>query len=164
LQRPVIQRQFRHHVLQLPVLILQLLHLLRVATLHAAVLRLPATVGDTVGAVRSVAALKPDVAVPNIGLAGTGGIQAANQIRNLGLAPKIIFLTVQDDPDCVDALCNGRKLCVEAPDVLRPFDRDQRRLGGATVLLLPLASLGHVLIRLESRGASLLVVLVLYSS
>src|SRR3954462_11877619 len=32
-------------MLQLPVLVLQLLHLLRVATLHPAVLRLPAVVG-----------------------------------------------------------------------------------------------------------------------
>src|SRR5207302_5230142 len=43
-QRPVIQRQLGHHVLQLPVLVFQLLQPLGLAAVHPAVLRLPAVV------------------------------------------------------------------------------------------------------------------------
>jgi DNA-binding NarL/FixJ family response regulator len=64
-----------------------------------------ATVGDGATAVRAVAQLKPDVVVLDIGMPGTDGIQAANQLKELGLTPKVIFLTVQDDYDYVDAAC-----------------------------------------------------------
>ncbi len=62
-----------------------------------------ATVGDGAGAVRAVTALKPDVVVLDIGMPGTDGIQAASQLRRLGFPVKVVFLTIQDDSDCVDA-------------------------------------------------------------
>jgi DNA-binding NarL/FixJ family response regulator len=64
-----------------------------------------ATVGDGATAVRAVTELKPDVVILDIGMPGTGGIQAACQLRHLGLSVKVVFLTVQDDADCVDAAC-----------------------------------------------------------
>src|SRR5512135_2512303 len=47
LQRPIVQGQFRYHVLQLPVLILQLLQSPGLAQLQSAILRLPAVKAGT---------------------------------------------------------------------------------------------------------------------
>jgi DNA-binding NarL/FixJ family response regulator len=62
-----------------------------------------ATVGDGDTAVRAVAALNPDVVILDIGMPGPGGIHAGHQLKELGLTPKVVFLTVQDDSDYVNA-------------------------------------------------------------
>ena len=62
-----------------------------------------ATVADGAMAVKVVSQLKPDIVILDIGMPVTNGIQAAHQLKNLGLAPKVVFLTVQDDSDYVDA-------------------------------------------------------------
>jgi DNA-binding NarL/FixJ family response regulator len=62
-----------------------------------------ATVEDAAAAVRAVAELKPDVVVLDIGMPGTDGIQAANQLRGLGNTAKVVFLTIKDDSDCIEA-------------------------------------------------------------
>jgi DNA-binding NarL/FixJ family response regulator len=62
-----------------------------------------ATVDDGAKAVRAVAHLKPDVVILDIGMPGTDGIQAAHLIKDLGLSPKLVFLTVQQDDDCLEA-------------------------------------------------------------
>lgn len=62
-----------------------------------------ATVGDGAKAVQAVAELSPDVVVLDIGMPGTNGIQAAHRLRDLGFTSKLVFLTVQQDADCVEA-------------------------------------------------------------
>jgi DNA-binding NarL/FixJ family response regulator len=57
------------------------------------------TAHDGSGAVRAVAVLKPDVVVLDIAMPGTNGIEAAHEFRNLGLAPKLVFLTGLEDTD-----------------------------------------------------------------
>jgi DNA-binding NarL/FixJ family response regulator len=64
-----------------------------------------AAVSDGATAVEAAAKLKPDVVILDIGMPGTGGIQAACQLKERGLTPRVIFLTVQDDADYVDAAC-----------------------------------------------------------
>lgn len=62
-----------------------------------------ASVDDGAKAVQAVAELRPDVVVLDIGMPGTDGIQAAHRLKKLGFAPKVVFLTVQQDSDCVEA-------------------------------------------------------------
>jgi two-component system response regulator NreC len=64
-----------------------------------------ATVGDGTSAVEAIAKLKPDVVILDIEMPGTSGIQAAHRLKELGLAAKVVFLTVQDDSDYVAAAC-----------------------------------------------------------
>jgi DNA-binding NarL/FixJ family response regulator len=46
---------------------------------------------------------KPDILVLDISMPGLNGIQAGREIRRLGISAKLIFLTVQEDPDYVQA-------------------------------------------------------------
>jgi DNA-binding NarL/FixJ family response regulator len=62
-----------------------------------------ASVDDGAKAVQAVAELRPDVVVLDIGMPGTNGIQAAHQLRELGFTSKLVFLTVQQDADCLEA-------------------------------------------------------------
>src|SRR5580704_11474253 len=64
-----------------------------------------ATLADGATAVEAIARLRPDVVILDIEMPGTDGIEAARQLKELGLAAKVIFLTVQDDSDYVDAAC-----------------------------------------------------------
>jgi len=54
-------------------------------------------------AVELVPVLCPDIIVLDICMPVLNGIEAAAQLRSSGSAPKIVFLTVNDDPDFVDA-------------------------------------------------------------
>ena len=47
--------------------------------------------------------MKPDVCVIDISMPVISGIEAATQLRESGSTAKIIFLTVHDDPDFVQA-------------------------------------------------------------
>jgi DNA-binding NarL/FixJ family response regulator len=47
--------------------------------------------------------MKPDVCVIDISMPVISGIEAATQLRDSGSTAKIIFLTVHDDPDFVQA-------------------------------------------------------------
>jgi len=62
-----------------------------------------AVVGSGTLAVQSIAKLKPDVAILDIAMPGISGIEAARRIRELGLGTKIVFLTIQRDPDYIQA-------------------------------------------------------------
>jgi DNA-binding NarL/FixJ family response regulator len=46
---------------------------------------------------------KPDILVLDIAMPGLDGIQAAREVRRLALPSKLIFLTVQEDADYVQA-------------------------------------------------------------
>lgn len=47
--------------------------------------------------------MKPDVCIMDISMPGLGGLDAAIQLRNSGLEVKVIFLTVHDDHDFLQA-------------------------------------------------------------
>lgn len=52
-------------------------------------------------AVESAIELKPDVMVLDIHMPRMGGIEAAQELRRLGCAVKIVFLTIERDPEYV---------------------------------------------------------------
>jgi len=60
-----------------------------------------ATVVDGDDAIRVTNALQPDVVILDIAMPGTDGIAAARRLKTLGLDPRIIFLTIQEDSDYV---------------------------------------------------------------
>jgi two-component system response regulator NreC len=53
--------------------------------------------------VRAAIELKPDVLVLDISMPVLTGIEVANMLRKAGVAARIVFLTVFDDSDFVDA-------------------------------------------------------------
>jgi two-component system response regulator NreC len=53
--------------------------------------------------VRAAIELKPDVLVLDISMPVLTGIEAANMLRKAGVTARIVFLTVFDDSDFVDA-------------------------------------------------------------
>jgi len=62
-----------------------------------------ATVSDGAAAVKQIADLQPDVIILDIAMPLLNGIEVAHEIRRRGLSPKIIFLSVEQDRDYVDA-------------------------------------------------------------
>ena len=65
---------------------------------------------DVVGVVADGAAfleaatrMKPDVCVIDISLPGLSGIEAAIQLREVGSTPRLVFLTMHEDPDYLRA-------------------------------------------------------------
>jgi DNA-binding NarL/FixJ family response regulator len=67
-------------------------------------------VSDGLEAVQKASELKPDLILLDIGLPTLNGIESAKQIRQLVPDTKIIFLTLNRDPDVVRAaLDNGAK-------------------------------------------------------
>jgi DNA-binding NarL/FixJ family response regulator len=54
-------------------------------------------------AVQAVVDLQPDIVVLDIAMPVMGGIEAARQIKRTGLATRIVFLSIQRDPDYIDA-------------------------------------------------------------
>lgn len=103
-----------------------------------------ATVGDGMKAIEAVADLKPDVLVLDIGMPGTNGIQAARQLKQLGFTPKVVFLTVQEDADCVEAACSMGASYVLKPrmysDLLAAI---KEALAGRLFFSIPLHPLGN---------------------
>jgi DNA-binding NarL/FixJ family response regulator len=49
------------------------------------------------------AKLNPDVVVTDISMPVVNGIEAANKLKGRGFKCQIVFLTVHDDPDFIDA-------------------------------------------------------------
>jgi DNA-binding NarL/FixJ family response regulator len=70
---------------------------------------------DGATAVGAIAKLKPDIVIMDIGMPVTDGIQAAHQLKALGLTSKVVFLSAQDDSDYADAACG-----LNASYVLKP--------------------------------------------
>jgi DNA-binding NarL/FixJ family response regulator len=54
-------------------------------------------------AVELVLVLSPDVVVLDVCMPILNGIEAATELRKSGSAPKVVFLTVNEDPDSVEA-------------------------------------------------------------
>jgi DNA-binding NarL/FixJ family response regulator len=52
-------------------------------------------------AVRRVSDLKPDAVVLDIHMPRMGGVEAAQELNRLGLSAKIIFFTIETDPEYV---------------------------------------------------------------
>lgn len=65
--------------------------------------RIVAAVGDGKRSIEAAAQYNPDVMVMDIAMPRADGIQAAREIKLLGLTPRIVFLTVQEDADYVQA-------------------------------------------------------------
>jgi DNA-binding NarL/FixJ family response regulator len=60
-----------------------------------------AAVPDGALALEAVANLDPDAVLLDIHMPGMSGIEAAQQLRQLGSSAKIIFLTIENDPEYV---------------------------------------------------------------
>jgi DNA-binding NarL/FixJ family response regulator len=58
-------------------------------------------------AVRTACDLKPDLVVLDIGMPERDGLQAAEELKRLGSAAKVVFLTLQEDQEYVAALDGG---------------------------------------------------------
>jgi DNA-binding NarL/FixJ family response regulator len=62
-----------------------------------------AGVSDGIKVVQAALKYKPDILVLDIAMPGLDGIQAAREVKRLTLPARLIFLTVQEDPDYVRA-------------------------------------------------------------
>ncbi|HEX8798864.1 MAG TPA: response regulator transcription factor, partial [Terriglobales bacterium] len=60
-------------------------------------------VGNGRDAIREVGRLDPDVLVIDISMPVMDGLQAASQLHRKGCRTKVVFLTVHEDQDYVDA-------------------------------------------------------------
>jgi DNA-binding NarL/FixJ family response regulator len=61
------------------------------------------TAGDGRSLVETVNRLRPEVLVTDISMPISTGIEAANDLRASGCTSKVIFLTVHDDPEYLQA-------------------------------------------------------------
>jgi DNA-binding NarL/FixJ family response regulator len=75
----------------------------RVSEILDSEFQIVAAVGDGMRSIEAAAKYKPDVMVLDIAMPRADGIQAAREIKLLGLCPRIVFLTVQEDADYVQA-------------------------------------------------------------
>jgi len=62
-----------------------------------------ATACDGATAVQQIAELQPDLIILDIAMPFLNGIEVAHEIRRRGLSPKIIFLSIEQDRDYIDA-------------------------------------------------------------
>ena len=60
-----------------------------------------AAVSNGALAVAAATDLQPDAVLLDIHMPGTSGIEAAQQLRHLGSSARIIFLTIEKDPEYV---------------------------------------------------------------
>jgi DNA-binding NarL/FixJ family response regulator len=65
--------------------------------------RIVAAISDAVVVVREYHRLRPDLILLDISMGPTSGIDIARQLRDSGCTAKIIFLTVHEDSDYVNA-------------------------------------------------------------
>lgn len=62
-----------------------------------------ATVGDGASALEAWSRLKPDLAVLDISMPGMSGIEVATELKRRGERVPIVFLTVHEDTDILNA-------------------------------------------------------------
>jgi DNA-binding NarL/FixJ family response regulator len=62
-----------------------------------------ATVENGILAVQAISQWRPDIAILDIAMPGMTGIEAAQRLRDTKSSTSIIFLTIQSDPDYVQA-------------------------------------------------------------
>ena len=85
------------------------------------------SVSDGRGAVDAALELDPDIGILDISMPVMNGIDAAAEIRRRGLKMKIIFLTVNEDPEFLRAAFEAgaigyvvkRQLSADLPDALK---------------------------------------------
>jgi len=77
--------------------------------------KIVAAVDDGAKAVQSGLEFHPDIFILDICMPRLSGIQAAREMRRLGLSARLVFLTIQEDADYVEA---ARSL--DASYVLKP--------------------------------------------
>jgi len=65
--------------------------------------RVVAAVSDGTAVVRECLSRRPDIVVLDISMGDTSGIDVATQLRDEGCPSKIVFLTVHQDPDFLNA-------------------------------------------------------------
>jgi DNA-binding NarL/FixJ family response regulator len=65
--------------------------------------RVVAAVSDGKAVVRECLSRRPDIVVLDISMGDTSGIDVATQLRDEGCPSKIVFLTVHQDPDFLNA-------------------------------------------------------------
>ncbi len=75
----------------------------KVASLLASMCEIAGRVGDGKALLEAVDRLKPDIVVIDISMPVLNGIEAARQLKKKGSGVKIVFLTVHEDPDFVQA-------------------------------------------------------------
>ena len=74
-----------------------------VASLLKPTYEIVACVGDGRTLIRAAMRMKPDVIVTDISMPVLSGIEAANILRDSGCTSRIIFLTIHQDPDYIEA-------------------------------------------------------------
>jgi two-component system response regulator NreC len=62
-----------------------------------------ATVADGILALQAINEWRPDIAILDIAMPGMSGIEAAQRLREMRCSTSIVFLTMQSDPDYVQA-------------------------------------------------------------
>ncbi len=75
----------------------------KVASLLALTCEVVGKVGDGSALLEAVTRLRPDILVIDISMPVLNGIEAARQLKRSGAGAKIVFLTVHEDPDFVQA-------------------------------------------------------------
>jgi DNA-binding NarL/FixJ family response regulator len=74
-----------------------------------------AAVSDGASAMNAVADLKPDAVVLDLHMPGMSGIDVARRLRSAGSAAKIIFLTIERDPEYIQlAIAMGGSYVVKS--------------------------------------------------
>ena len=77
--------------------------LAHLATMLASSFQIVAAVSDGQIVLREAARLRPDVTVLDISMPGMSGIDVAHRLRESGSLTKVVFLTVHEDSDFVEA-------------------------------------------------------------
>jgi CheY-like chemotaxis protein len=94
-----------------------------------------ATLPDGEGVLRKDIELKPDLLILDISMPKVSGLEAARSLRQQGFNPYLIFLTVHEEPDFVQAAmaCGASGLCREITPHQRPHSRHQSNPGRKAV-------------------------------
>jgi DNA-binding NarL/FixJ family response regulator len=69
------------------------------------------TASDGLGAVELTTNLSPDILVLDIAMPLVNGIEAARRLKELGSRTRIVFLSVTQDPDFVEAAFDAGASC-----------------------------------------------------
>ena len=77
--------------------------LARVASLLSTDFDVVATVGDGQAALDAIERLKPDLAVFDVSMPAMSGFEAAAALAGIDRPPRVVFLTVHEDQEFVDA-------------------------------------------------------------
>ena len=75
----------------------------RVASLLSTEFDVVATVGDGQAALDAIARLKPDLAVFDVSMPVMSGLEAAAALGGTDRPPRVVFLTIHEDQEFVDA-------------------------------------------------------------